>query len=321
MDRPPVHFALVVLAVLLLPLALKSGVLASEILLYGLAAAGCNLLLGYTGLLSFGQGVFFGVGSYVAGVILTRTGIGTAPVLLISAFVGALVATAIGWVSIRRQGVYFVMLTLAFSQFFYFLAYTFKDITGGDNGILDVPRPVLFGRALDSPWSMYAFVAALFLVLFAILLQITRSTLGHTLLAIRENEERAAAIGFPVKVFKVAAFAISGAVTAVAGSLDAMLIGGAPLSSIEYHTSEVILIMAIIGGRNLIASVLGSGVYLVLSDLLSDVWPRWLLLFGLFLIVVALFMQNGLWALIERVVAALAPSRSSSRRIAERAEP
>lgn len=308
MNKPLVHFCLALVVVAVLPLALKSGILASEILLYGLAAAACNLLLGYTGLLSFGQAIFFGTGSYVAGILLTKTGLGAPLALVSSLVIGAAIATAVGWLSIRRQGVYFVMLTLAFSQFFYFLAYTFKDLTGGDNGLLDVPRPSLPGYQLSSPWSFYGFVAIFFLVLFAALLQATRSTFGRTLLAIRENEERAAAIGFPVRAFKIAAFAISGAVTAIAGSLDAMLVGVSPLSNIEYHNSETILIMAIIGGSgNLIASVLGAGVYLTLSDLLSAIWPRWLLLLGLFLVVVALFMQGGLWGLLERLVALVLP--------------
>jgi branched-chain amino acid transport system permease protein len=303
MNKPHYHFALAVLIVVALPLSLKSGVLAGEILLYGLAAAACNLLLGYTGLLSFGQGIFFGVGSYVAGVLLTRIGLAAPPMLLASAVLGAAIATIVGWLSIRRQGVYFVMLTLAFSQFFYFLAYTFKDLTGGDNGILDVPRPSLAGHQLSSPWSFYVYVAVCFLVLFALLQCVAQSTFGRTLLAIRENEERAAAIGFPVRAFKIAAFAISGAVTSFAGSLHAMLIGVSPLSDIDYHNSEAILIMAIIGGGgNLIASVIGAGAYLALSDLLSNIWPRWLLLLGLFLVVVALFMRGGLWGVFERLV-------------------
>ncbi len=300
LNKPLTQFVLACALALTLPLALRSGVLASEILIYGLAAAACNLLLGYTGLLSFGQGVFFGAGSYIAALLLTRFGAGAGIALGVSGLAGAALASAIGGVSIRRQGVYFVMLTLAFAQFFYFLAYTFPNVTGGDDGILDVPRPVFAGHALGSPWSYYGFVASIFLALMAALLQATRSMFGRTLLAIRENEERAAAIGYPVKAFKVAAFALSGAVTALAGALDAMLIGGAPLSNIEYHSSETILIMTVVGGGNLIASVIGAGAYLALGDFLSAIWPRWLLLFGLFLIVVALFFQGGLWGLIER---------------------
>jgi branched-chain amino acid transport system permease protein len=305
-NKPLFQFALAVLTVLTLPFFLRSGIMASEILIYGLVVAACNLLLGYTGLLSFGQGIFFGTGSYLAGIVLTRTGVPVGLMLPMAAVLGAVIATIVGGLSIRRQGVYFVMLTLAFSQLFYFLAYTFSGLTGGDNGLLDIPRPAISGTDMLQPWSYYSFVAICFLVIFGAMLMITQSTFGRTLMAVRENEERAAAIGFPVRVFKIAAFAISGAVTAFAGALHAMLIGVAPLSSIEYHTSEIILVMTIIGGStSLFASVLGASFYLLMADMLSTVWPRWLLLLGLVLITVALFMQKGLWGLVEKAWALL----------------
>ncbi|MFC3571621.1 branched-chain amino acid ABC transporter permease [Paracoccus simplex] len=301
LDKPWAQLALALLAVLVLPLFLKSGILATEILIFAMVVAACNLLLGYTGLLSFGQGIFFGIGTYAAGICLTRWQIPVPLVLAGAAVLGAATATLVGWLSIRRQGVYFVMLTLAFSQLFYFVAYTFSGVTGGDNGLLGVPRPSIAGTALNAPWSYYTFVAVCFVAVFAILVVVTQSTFGRTLLAIRENEGRAAAIGFPTRLFKIEAFAISGAVTAFGGALHAMLIGVAPLSNIEYHTSELILIMTIIGGSSsLFGSMLGAGFYLLLADALSTVWPRWLLLLGLVLVAVALFLQRGLWGLVER---------------------
>ncbi|AYF03246.1 branched-chain amino acid ABC transporter permease (plasmid) [Paracoccus yeei] len=301
LDKPVAQMALALATVLILPLFLKSGILATEILIFAMVVAACNLLLGYTGLLSFGQGIFFGIGTYVAGICLTRWQIPVPVVLVGAAVLGALTATLVGWLSIRRQGVYFVMLTLAFSQLFYFLAYTFSGLTGGDNGLLGVPRPSIGGAELNAPWSYYTYVAVCFVVIFALLIMVTQSTFGRTLLAIRENEGRAAAIGFPTRIFKIEAFAISGAVTALGGALHAMLIGVAPLSNIEYHTSELILIMTIIGGSSsLFGSVLGAGFYLLLADALSAIWPRWLLLLGLVLVAVALFLQRGLWGLVER---------------------
>ncbi|RKS51730.1 amino acid/amide ABC transporter membrane protein 2 (HAAT family) [Paracoccus pantotrophus] len=301
LDKPYAQLALALLTVLVLPLFLKSGILATEILIFAMVVAACNLLLGYTGLLSFGQGIFFGIGTYVAGICLTRWQVPVPLVLAGAAVLGAATATLVGWLSIRRQGVYFVMLTLAFSQLFYFVAYTFSGVTGGDNGLLGVPRPSVGGTVLNAPWSYYTFVAICFVAVFAVLVMVTQSTFGRTLLAIRENEGRAAAIGFPTRLFKIEAFAISGAVTAFGGALHAMLIGVAPLSNIEYHTSELILIMTIIGGSSsLFGSVLGAGFYLLLADALSTVWPRWLLLLGLVLVTVALFLQRGLWGLVER---------------------
>ena len=131
-----------VIAVLIgLPLVLPSATLASEILIFALAALACNLLLGYTGLLSFGQGIFFGAGAYCAALLMIHLQLGLFSALLGAALVGALLALLVGALAIRRTGIYFVMLTLAFSQMAYFIAYTLSDWTGGDNGLLSVPRP------------------------------------------------------------------------------------------------------------------------------------------------------------------------------------
>lgn len=299
------HFLLALAVVLLMPLLMQSGSLASEVLIFGLAAMGCNLLLGFTGLLSFGQGVFFGLGSYTIALTLTRWPLPMPLALLLAMVLGALGAAIVGWVAIRQKGTYFVMLTLAFSQMFYFIAYTATGITGGDNGLMDIPRPSIsvLGHtlwSLASPWQFYGFVAAVFLLAFWLLQTVSRSTFGRTLLAVRDNEERAGAIGYNLKLLKLQAFVISGAVTGLAGALHAMMTGIAPLSNAEYHTSEMILVMTVIGGAgNLFASVLGSAFYVLMADWLSSLWPRWLLLLGLVLMAVSLWMQRGLWGLGE----------------------
>lgn len=299
------HFILAAVFVLTMPLLMQSGSLASEVLIFALAAMGCNLLLGFTGLLSFGQGIFFGLGSYTVALMLSRWSVPMPLALLLATVMGALGAAVVGWVAIRQRGTYFVMLTLAFSQMFYFIAYTATDLTGGDNGLMDVPRPNLsvFGTdlwTLTTPWQFYSFVSLLFLVMFWLLLKVSRSTFGRTLLAVRDNEERAAAIGYNLRLLKLQAFVISGAVTGLAGALHAMMTGLAPLSNAELHTSEMILIMTVIGGTgNLFASLLGSAFYLLLADWLSQLWPRWLLLLGVALIAVSLWMQRGLWGLGE----------------------
>lgn len=302
------NILLALATVLLLPLSLKSGSLAAEVLIFALATLGCNLLLGYTGLMSFGQGIFFGLGSYAAGLALLHLRAPLMVALLAAMLIGALAAALVGWFSIRQRGTYFVMLTLAFAQMFYFLAYTLKDLTGGDNGLLNIPRPqlALLGQTViptASPWQYYGLVALLFVLAFALLQRVADSVLGRTLLAIRDNEERAAAIGYDVKLFKLAAFTLSGAITGLAGALHAMLTGIAPLSNIEYHASESILIMTVIGGTgNLFASVLGAAFYVLAGDWLSTLWPRWLMLLGLLLIAVSLYMQKGLWGLGETLL-------------------
>lgn len=303
--RKHFHLLLALAVVLIMPLTMQSGSLASEVLIFGLAAMGCNLLLGYTGLLSFGQGIFFGLGSYTVALTLTRWPLPMPLALATAVAVGALGAAFVGWIAIRQRGTYFVMLTLAFAQMFYFLAYSFPGLTGGDNGLLDIPRPsiAVAGHTLwplASPWQYYGFVAVVFLVAFWLLQRVSGSIFGRTLLAVRDNEVRAGAIGYNLRLLKLQAFVISGAVTGLAGALHAMMTGIAPLSNAEYHTSEMILVMTVIGGTgNLFASLLGSAFYVLLGDWLSTLWPRWLLLLGVVLMVVSLGMQRGLWGLGE----------------------
>ncbi|MDR3099657.1 MAG: branched-chain amino acid ABC transporter permease [Paraburkholderia sp.] len=318
------YVLLAVVVVCALPLTVRSGSLATEVLVFALAALGCNLLLGYTGLLSFGQGIFFGLGSYAAGILLTHGVPSVFAALAAASVLGALAAALVGWFSIRQRGTYFVMLTLAFGQLFYFLAYSTPDLTGGDNGLLDIPRPALSLGAhalvsLDTPWQYYGFVAAVFIVVFALMVRVSNSLFGRTLLAIRDNEARAGATGYHVSRFKLMAFVISGAVTGLAGALHAMMTGIAPLSNIDYHTSEMILLMTVIGGSgNLFASVIGAAFYVLFADWLSTLWPRWLLLLGLVLIAVSLFMQRGLWGLGERIVGALRRSGEHSHEHADK---
>lgn len=303
--RKNFHLLLALAVVLIMPLTMQSGSLASEVLIFGLAAMGCNLLLGYTGLLSFGQGIFFGLGSYTIALTLTRWPLPMPLALAAAVAMGALGAAFVGWIAIRQRGTYFVMLTLAFAQMFYFLAYSFPGLTGGDNGLLDIPRPSIAVAGftlwpLASPWQYYGFVATVFLGAFWLLQKASGSIFGRTLLAVRDNEERAGAIGYNLRLLKLQAFVISGAVTGLAGALHAMMTGIAPLSNAEYHTSEMILVMTVIGGTgNLFASLLGSAFYVLLGDWLSTLWPRWLLLLGVVLMMVSLGMQRGLWGLGE----------------------
>lgn len=309
-QTPPLPFAktqsrgmlYLVIAVLVgLPLLLPSATLATEILIFAMAALACNLLLGYTGLLSFGQGIFFGAGAYCAALLMIHLQLGLFSALLCAAVAGSLLALVVGALAIRRTGIYFVMLTLAFSQMAYFLAYTLSDWTGGDNGLLDVPRPeiAIAGHTLVSladSRHFYAFVAVLFLLIFMAARRVIASPFGSTLMAIRENETRAAAIGYDTRHFKILVFVLSGAVTGIAGALYAMLLHFVPLSNIDLQMSENILIMTIVGGTgSLFGSLLGAGSIVLLGDFLSDLWPRWLMLLGVILILVVVFMRGGLW--------------------------
>ena len=309
LGRTPALLLLVLASLVALPLILPSATLATEILIFALAALACNLLLGYTGLLSFGQGIFFGVGAYGAALLMIHLKWGMLGALFGAAVFGAFLALLVGALAIRRTGIYFVMLTLAFSQMAYFLAYTLSGWTGGDNGLLDVPRPniEIAGHVLvdlADPRHFYVFVAVLFLLI--------RSPFGSTLLAIRENETRAAAIGYDTRHFKILVFMLSGAITGIAGALYAMLLHFAPLSNIDLMMSENILIMTIVGGTgSLFGSLLGAGAIVVLGDVLSELWPRWLMLLGAILILVVVFMRGGLWGGLAALGKRLLASRTA----------
>jgi branched-chain amino acid transport system permease protein len=299
---------IVALALLVLPITLPSPTLATEILIFAMAALACNLLLGYGGLLSFGQSIFFGAGAYISSIVMIHANAGILTALLLAFCSGALIAALVGALAIRRKGIYFVMLTLAFCQTAYFIAYTLEDWTGGDNGLLDVPRPplTLLGATLSDlggALSYYTFVAVFFFLIFVAVKRVITSPFGSVLIAIRENEDRADAIGYNTRHFKIMAFAISGAITALAGGLYAMLLNFAPLENIQLSMSQHIVIMTVIGGTgSLLGSLLGAGAWVILSDILANIWPRWLILMGGSLILVVLFLRSGIYGGLESVI-------------------
>ncbi len=242
-----------------------------------------------------------GAGAYCAALLMMHLQLGLFTALLGAAVAGGFLALLVGALAIRRTGIYFVMLTLAFSQMAYFVAYTLSDWTGGDNGLLSVPRPeIRIGDtvllSLADARAFYGFVAVLFLLIFIGARRVIASPFGSTLMAIRENETRASAIGYDTRHFKILVFVLSGAVTGIAGALYAMLLHFVPLSNIDLAMSENILIMTIVGGTgSLFGSLLGAGSIVLLGDFLSDLWPRWLMLLGVILILVVIFMRGGLW--------------------------
>lgn len=288
------------ISVIVLGLFSPSWPVATLILIYALAALAANLLLGYTGLLSLGQSVYFGVGGYLAGILSTKAGFQLSTTLIISAVMCALVAAFIGSFAIRRTGIYFVMITFAFAETAHFLAYVFKDWTGGENGLTGIPLASFggFGQsffiARPGP-TFYYMMAVLFVVLFVLMQRLVDSPVGSVLVAIRENESRAEALGYPVKVYKLVAFMVSGAVTGIAGCLYAFFVGSSSISAIHSEMSITIIIITVLGGiRSLYGSLLGATAYVALNTYLSDLWPYWELLLGVALIAIVLFFKGGL---------------------------
>ncbi len=281
--------ALLLAACVLLPVALRNTI-ATEIWIFAILALGLNLLLGYTGLLSFGQATFSGIAGYAAGLLLKHYGLSLALVLPIGVLAGAVSAALVGALCIQRVGLYFIMLTFAFNQMAYFIAYQWTDLTGGEDGLPGVPRPAF----LESGVAFYAFTAASFLLTLVVMKRIVDSPFGLILQAIRENGARAAAVGYDVKRYKWLAFTLAGAVSGLGGVLYAMLYGIVPLAAIHWLRSGDIVFMTLIGGSgSLYGPIIGAGVYTVLAEWVSPRWDRWPILLGLAFVVVVLFFRGG----------------------------
>jgi branched-chain amino acid transport system permease protein len=280
-------------AVVLLPVAVRTAI-ATEIWIFAIFGLGLNLLLGYTGLLSFGQATFFGSAAYVGGYLLKQHGANVLLVLALGVLVGAVTAAAVGWLCVQRSGLYFIMLTFALNQMFYFIAYQWTSVTGGEDGMPGVPRPRLGGIDFGQPLTYYAFVAVLFLVTLWVMRRIVDSPLGKILQAIRENEVRAEALGYDVRRFKLLAFVIGGAFSGFAGVLYAMLFGIVPLEAIGFVFSGNVVFATLIGGSgSLYGPVIGSFIFIWLSESVSVMWERWPLLLGVAFVIVVLFFRGG----------------------------
>ena len=294
---------LIVAAIIVLPLAVRPA-LATEIWIFAIFGLGLNLLLGYTGLLSFGQSTFFGSAAYVAGYLLKHHGIDIFSALGAGVGVGALSALLVGYLCVQRSGLYFIMLTFALNQLFYFTAYQWTSVTGGEDGMPGIPRPALFGLSLADATGYYVFVSALFVLSLWAMKRIVGSPLGKILQAIRENELRAEAVGYNAPRFKLLAFVVAGAFSGLAGVLYAMLFGIVPLEAIGFVFSGNVVFATLIGGSgSLYGPVIGSFVFIWLSESVSTIWQRWPLLLGVAFVIVVLFFRGGVveaWSRIWR---------------------
>lgn len=297
----------IVLIALVLALTMPSLATATQCMLMAAAALGGTFLLGKVGLLSFSQAAFFGAGSYAAGLAGLHLDAGALGMLGAGVSVAAFTGLVVGSIATRRRGVYFIMMTLALGQLAFFIAYAWADVTGGDNGLGSVPRPALslFGQALtglDSPAAFYVFTTVCLLLIYTLLHCVSRSAFGSVLAAIRENEDRAIAAGYRVYWYKVGAMVIAAAATGLAGALYAMFLRFVPLSNIDFTMVNHLVLVTLIGGTgSLMAGVLGGVGYELLSHLLVSLWQRWLLLLGIALVFIGVWMQSGLWGLVEAV--------------------
>jgi branched-chain amino acid transport system permease protein len=297
--RHPVLCFFVVFAIFPWVVPYKS--LATQVLIYGLFALGFNLLYGYTGLLSFGSAAYWGLGAYGTGIALAKLGITSLWLSLLAGLVFAAVGGVVfGYFCLRRRGIYFAMLTLAFAQLLYFIAFHLADWTGGDDGLrgIAVPAVVLPGLriSLENSTVFYYFTLVLVGLAVAALKRILDSPFGAVLQAIRENSDRATACGYDIARIKHLSFVFYALFAGLAGALDALRLTVVPIESLHWSTSGQVVIMTLLGGAGtFFGPFVGAAAFLVLEDAIAVVTESWPLVIGAIFMVFVLFLPKGIW--------------------------
>jgi len=278
-------------------------VFAMNVLCLALFASAFNLLLGYTGLLSFGHAAFLGSAAYVTGLAMKTWGLPTELGIL----AGTAVATLLGWVigslAIRRSGIYFAMITLGFAQLVYFLIVQ-MPWTGGEDGLQGIPRGKALGLVpLDRPVTMYFFVLAAFLAGFFVIHRAIHSPFGQVLRAIRENEPRALSLGYDVDRYKLLAFVLSAGLSGLAGSLKVVVLQFASLSDVHWHRSGEVVLMTLLGGMGTVMGPsVGALLVIALENYLANVGSWVTVITGAVFVVTVLAFRRGIVGEIRAVV-------------------
>ncbi len=264
-------YTAVLLGLLIAPFVLYP-VLLMKILCFALFACAFNLLIGFTGLLSFGHAAFFGGAAYITGHVLKVWGVPFELGLLIGTAFAAATGWLIGGLAIRRQGIYFTMITLALAQMLFFV-FLQAPFTGGEDGLQSIPRGYLLGVLdLRNDLTMYYVVLAIMVATFALIMRIIHSPFGQVLKAVRENEPRATSLGYEVARYKLLAFVLSAALAGLAGSVKAVVLGFGTLSDVHWSMSGLVVLMTLVGGMGtLFGPVLGAIIIIALENKLGDV--------------------------------------------------
>jgi branched-chain amino acid transport system permease protein len=285
------------LALLLVaPFAGLYPVFMMKALCYAIFACAFNLLLGFTGLLSFGHAAYLGAAAYFTGWLVKSAGFSPELGVLAGTLGAGVIGLMVGAIAIRRQGIYFAMITLAMAQMVYFL-WLQAPFTGGEDGLQGVPRGKLFGLVpLDNDVVMYYLVLAVFVAVFLGIIRIVHSPFGQVLKAIRENEPRAISLGYDVDRYKLLAFVLSTMLAGLAGSLKTLVLGFATLSDAHWSLSGEVVLMALLGGMGTFAGpVIGAFTIIGLQNFLADQVGAWInVIIGTVFVVCVVGFRSGL---------------------------
>ncbi len=286
-------FAVMLVAVIAAPWVLYP-VFVAKVLCFALFACAFNLLIGHVGLLSLGHAAFFGLGGYLAAYTAKSWGLTAEAAIALAGLGGALLGAAFGALAIRRQGIYFAMITLALAQMVYFLCVQ-SPLTGGEDGIQLVPRAPLLGFIpLDDDRAMYAVVAVLFLAGFLLIHRVIHSPFGQVLAAIRQNEARAVSLGYRVDAYKLLAFVLSAALAGIAGGAKSLVFGIATLTDVHWTMSGEVVLMTLLGGMGtLFGPVAGALVVIAMENYLAS-FGAWVTVIqgGIFIVCVLAFRRG-----------------------------
>lgn len=291
----------------LMPLIKGYTALASEILIYAMFALGFNLLLSYTGLPSFGHAAFFGIGAY--GLALTQ--LKWVKDLWLGLFVGMLAAgffaALVGAIIARKRGVYFALLTLAFGQMFFFIAFRWDEVTGGETGLTGFDRPPLAIPGLPplnltAPMNFYLFTLIVLMVVMILIWRLIHSPFGSVLQAVKQNELRAKYLGYNTIFYKWASFTLSGMISGLAGAMFALQHGSVFPQYLYWTESGNVVMITIMGGGvvNFFGPVLGAGIFVILQNAIGALTEHWLFLLGLTFILIVMVIPEGILGLFEK---------------------
>jgi branched-chain amino acid transport system permease protein len=273
-----------------------------KLLCFAMFACAFNLLLGFTKMLSFGHAAYFGTSAYATGWLVTVQGWGTVAGILGGVAVALLLGLVIGSIAVRRQGIYFAMITLALAQLVFFVCLQ-ANFTGGENGLQGIPRGSLFGVVgLGNDRIMYYFVLAVFVAVFLLIRRIVHSPFGQVLKAIRANEPRAVSLGYKVDRYKLMAFVLSASLSGLAGSLKALVLGFVTLSDVSQSNSGEVILMTLLGGSGtFLGPVIGANVVVTLQEYLSEVVGAWVsVIIGAIFVVCVMVFRRGFVGEIQR---------------------
>jgi len=274
----------------------------TEMIINALFAMSLNLILGYGGMVSFGHAAFFGVGAYTVALLMMKIGLPLYVALPAAPIMGAIAAAVIGWFCVRLIGLYFAILTLAFGQLLYMVAFQWRDLTGGDDGIHGIPRPEFLG-----PINYYLLCLIIFLACFFLMRMIVNSSFGLSIRTIRENMERAKFIGINVRRYQWINFIIAGAFAGLAGGLLAELNRFAQTEALHWSKSADPILGSLVGGMySLVGPAIGSTVltflHIFLQQLHSSMVEMWAIILGVILLLVVLFAPGGVVGIFNRVL-------------------